>query len=314
MTMADKFCELLILMLLISLHLTCGREIPTLTNNPPTVLIIGPCLSSESGDVIFQWQGTDSDGQVVKYKYKLDTPKEPDGQWSQWSPDMMKSYSNLVNGGFVFNVQAKDNDGDTSEIEIKPFIMRSNVPPDKALLLDNFDSCSLGDRNLLGGRRGVWTEYPGDSESGITEWINSDVKYGGRCALEIMYDVDSPRQAIVGYYFNLNDDSVKIQDLTPYTKIVFFIKGDQEKGFTTRFQIELRRLEQTKEGERFTITGITKLWQQFTVLFEHFRSFDDFNPITDWSTIAELWLIFADDCVDQDKKSGKIYIDDIYFE
>jgi len=30
--------------------------------------------------------------------------------------------------------------------------------------------------------------------------------------------------------------------------------------------------------------------------------------------VAELVIIFADDSIDQDKKTGVIYIDDIYFE
>jgi len=164
------------------------------------------------------------------------------------------------------------------------------------LKVADFDS---GEKpNNLGGDFGAWEKDPTDLTQTCRDSFSSEVKYGDKgYSLRLVYDVDSPNPAYNGFWTKLNN-----QDITGYKELVFYVKGDEEKGFTTRFKVELKN--PTQVGS-FLITGVTGDWQKVTVPLEKFKA------ITEWSQMTEFVVVFDD--LTSNPKEGVIYIDDIYF-
>jgi hypothetical protein len=93
-------------------------------------------------------------------------------------------------------------------------------------------------------------------------------------------------------------------DLTPYDSIVFLIKGDPARGFTTKFRVEIKN--EKGEGATYDLSGITDDWRMISVPLQEAR-----NPgsVTDWTCMSE--LVFTFDDMTCDKKEGVLYIDNV---
>jgi len=164
------------------------------------------------------------------------------------------------------------------------------------LKVADFDS---GEKpNNLRGDFGAWDKDPTDLTQTCLDSFSSEVRCGDKgYSLKLSYDVDSPNPAYNGFWTKLQN-----QDLKDYKELVFFVKGDEEKGFTRRFKVELKN--PTQVGS-FLVTGVTREWQKVIIPFQKFKR------ITDWSQMTEFVVVFDD--LTSNPKEGVIYIDDVYF-
>jgi hypothetical protein len=161
-------------------------------------------------------------------------------------------------------------------------------------------------RSDLGTDIGAWNSNPLDTSQGCT--IEMMKLYGvlGKPTeesrvMKISYDVAASGPAFNGVYIKLNDI-----DLTSYDEMSMVIRGDESKGFTTKFKLEMKN----NKGERvvFVINGITAEWQKMTVPMQ---SLKDLGSITDWTKMKEIVLTFDD--MTCDYREGVLYVDDIMF-
>jgi hypothetical protein len=154
--------------------------------------------------------------------------------------------------------------------------------------------------NNVGGDFGSWNYAPNDETQGCWDAFEATDFTGGEgYAIAMEYDVKSPNPAFCGFWMKLG-----WMDVTPYDILSFWAKGDEVKGYTTRFKIELKN----KQGARavYTVSGIDGKWQEFSIPIKQSRS------IKDWSKMDELTVVFDD--ILATKKVGKIYIDQITFK
>ena len=149
----------------------------------------------------------------------------------------------------------------------------------------------------IGGDFGAWDKDPNDDTQGCREAFFSPGQDGkGKC-IKLTFDVDSPNPAYNGFWMKLVD-----RDLRPYSKLVFWVKGDKEAGFTAKMKIELKN---GSEVSPYYIDNITDQWQKIELPLKSFKR------ITDWSKMKELVLVFED--AQATVKSGVIYFDDVAF-
>lgn len=166
------------------------------------------------------------------------------------------------------------------------------------LVIADFET---GDKpNNLGGDFGAWDKDPNDTTQGCKINFNSDLKHGDKgFALQIDYDVDSPNPAYNGVWMKLGN-----VDGAQYDKLTFWVKGDEVSGFSQKMKLELKN----SKGEvgKFTVSGITKDWQEVVI------PLSSFGGLTDLSSLSEFVIVF-DDMTCSSKKQGTVYIDDIAF-
>lgn len=172
--------------------------------------------------------------------------------------------------------------------------------------------------NSVGGNTGTWNVNPADKTQFCNAIFNLKNRRGdtGYC-LRIDYDIESahtyikdtghsadaiagkrdiPFTAFNGYYTQL-----KGANLTNYKYLIFYVKGDTEKGFTRRFKIEIK---DEKNCSGYIVEWLTDSWQRMAIPLSIFRE------ITDWRNIREIGIVFDPNVT---KKVGTIYIDDINF-
>lgn len=197
-------------------------------------------------------------------------------------------------------------------------VMRAEA---EVLLIDDFDRCQKP--NLISGDYGIWSKTDWDRSMFCSDSFtsNPDIVYGGKgCSLQLDYDVDSPRPAYAGLWMRLE----KI-DLNKYKYLIFYVRGDYNKGFTSRFKVELKNIVKLLKGEDaersprkeprqgkikesdiaiYEVEGIDAQWRQVVVpLAPALQS-------ADFSEAFEFTIVFDDEFVTI--KKGRIYIDNIY--
>ena len=152
--------------------------------------------------------------------------------------------------------------------------------------------------NDIGGDFGAWDKDPNDDTQGCRESFFSPGCDGkGKC-MKLTYSVDSPNPAYNGFWMKLQG-----YDFRPYSKIVWWIKGDKEAGFTTKCKFELKN--QT-EVSPYYIDNITDQWQKIELPLKAFKR------ISDWSKMKEFVVVFEDS--QATVKKGVIYIDNVSIE
>ncbi len=165
-----------------------------------------------------------------------------------------------------------------------------------ALFIDDFDTAEKP--NKFGGDSGTWNKDPEDLTQGCIMSFDGLVRYGEKgFSLKLDYDVDSPNAAYCGYWSKLQD-----KDISRYKYLVFYAKGDDVEGYTTKFILELKNANQSSKR---IVEGINNSWQMFKIPLSEFRE------IKDWKSMKELVITFDD--VTVTNKKGGIYIDEIYF-
>ncbi len=166
------------------------------------------------------------------------------------------------------------------------------------LVVADFDA---GEKpNNIGGDFGAWNKDEEDDTQGCFDSFDSDIKHGNKgYSMKLEYDVDSPNPAYNGFWMKLQN-----QNITAYDKLSFWVKGDEVAGFSPKIKLELKN----SKGElgRYTLSNVTKDWQQVTVPLNQFRG------LTDLTSMTEFVIVF-DDITCKPKKVGTIYIDDVAF-
>lgn len=152
--------------------------------------------------------------------------------------------------------------------------------------------------NNLGGDYGIWSLDWDDATQGCRMHHNRLEKpdeYGA--SIKIVYDVDSENKAACGFFTLLGG-----VDLSEFDRLIFYIKGDKKEGFTRSLEVEISN---PTEVSRYLVSDITEEWQRKAVPLSSFKR------ISDWSDITKFAIVIEDSNVT--KKTGVIYIDDIYF-
>jgi hypothetical protein len=172
------------------------------------------------------------------------------------------------------------------------------------LVVDDFDSGLTV--NNVGGETGTWNCNPEDAEQFCKMELVDNVRVGNKgFSLKLTYDITTnqdylegfPKTAYNGYWSKLNG-----LDVSDYSYLTLYVKGDKEAGYTTTFWIELK---DTNNNSRVQVSGVTSEWQKIKI------SLNEFSNIADWANLVELTTVF-DQIVTA--KEGVIYIDNIAFE
>jgi len=195
----------------------------------------------------------------------------------------------------------------------------------KILLLDDFDEQTF--LNKLGGESYTWNVNPQDKSQGCVPSFDSKIRVGDRgSSLRLDYDIDStitylrdfpdtsyyiydydtdsiigfaneiPHTSYNGFYFLLNNANLK-----DYKYLIFYVKGDPLQGFTRKFIVELKNIDQT---DKFLVDGVSSSWQKIVIPLGMFRT------IGEWRKMTELTIVFNENVT---RKTGTIYLDNIYF-
>jgi hypothetical protein len=121
----------------------------------------------------------------------------------------------------------------------------------------------------------------------------------GGMSLQLDYDVDSPNPAYNGFWMKIREAAVVGLDT-----LSFYVKGDRQKGFTTKIKIELKDKKRGKAT--FLVEHITYQWQKISLTLDP-RSLDK-----DQKRPFEEFVIVFDD-VNSRPKTGRLLFDQIEF-
>jgi hypothetical protein len=166
----------------------------------------------------------------------------------------------------------------------------------QAVMIADFDKG--GKPNNVGGDFGAWDKDSSDKTQYAREGFdNVNTRTGEGYSMRLTYDVDSPNSAYNGFWMKLGN-----LDGTSLKKLVFWAKGDDKKGCTSRLKVELKT---ANERGSFYVDGISSQWTKFQIPLE------DFN-ISDLSAMEEVVFVFEDHT--SLPKEGILYIDDIAVE
>lgn len=184
------------------------------------------------------------------------------------------------------------------------------------LLLDNFNEAKK--ENAIGGATGAWYD-PEDKSIFCTAEADAQVFWGpGGRSLRLDYNIESQRevtqvptnysvafpvnvgnQAFTGYY-----SVFPPQDLSRFSHLILWAKGDDKEGSTRSFKIEIKDGKNTVY-KGYVVDGLTGEWRRFAIPL---RKFTD---IQDWTSIKEFVVAFTRESVT--RKKGTVYLDEIYF-
>jgi hypothetical protein len=166
----------------------------------------------------------------------------------------------------------------------------------QAVLIADFDKGSKP--NNVGGDFGAWDKDTSDKTQYAREGFdNVNTRTGSGYSMRVTYDVDSPSAAYNGFWMKLDSvDGSKLKNL------VFWAKGDERKGCTSRIKVELKT---ASERGAFYIDGVNASWTKFQIPLESFN-------VSDLTALDEIVFVFEDHT--SSPKEGILYLDDIAIE
>ncbi|MDD5135911.1 MAG: CIA30 family protein [Candidatus Omnitrophica bacterium] len=152
--------------------------------------------------------------------------------------------------------------------------------------------------NNLDGVCGSWNVFYSDDTQYCKDEITDAERMNGEgCSLKLTYDVDTKFSSYNGFFTKLMDI-----DVSDYKYLVFYVKGDEKAGYTTRINVELKNRNQTG---RATVDDINGEWKKVVIPLNKFVGMSNFK------NMREFVVVFSD--INVSRKEGVIYIDDIYF-
>jgi len=154
--------------------------------------------------------------------------------------------------------------------------------------------------NEVGGNYGAWNYNTSDPSQRCYSDLELDDPFDPEegYSVRLDYDVLSDKPAFNGFWMKLEGI-----DLTRYDTLSFWVKGDEEIGFTQRFKLELKNI--FGEKTTYIVWGIESDWKEITLAIK------DGVKLIDWSSMAELVIVFDD--ILATKKEGSILIDQFVF-
>lgn len=165
----------------------------------------------------------------------------------------------------------------------------------KLLIIADFESGASP--NNIGGGFGVWNKDPNDQTQGCKlDFITPGHDEQGQ-AIKLTYDVDSPNPSYNGFWMKLENT-----DLSQYKKVSFWLKGDKDAGYSSKFKLELKN---ASEVAPYYVEDLNDTWTLIEI------PMSSFSRLTDWSKMNEFVIVFEDSQATQ--KTGAIFIDDIAF-
>lgn len=168
----------------------------------------------------------------------------------------------------------------------------------RILMIDDFNKRH---KNLLKGNVNAWKCRPTDNSQFTEIKYFRGIRRGDKgYSLRVDYDVDSEQEGSTfnGFYVEL-----KGIDASSYNKVIFYVKGDKDKEFSSVIKIEIKN-NANQSGNTF-VRGIYDQWQKIVIPFSEFTGIDDFK------SLKEFTVVFVDSEVT--KKVGRLYFEDLYF-
>ncbi len=171
------------------------------------------------------------------------------------------------------------------------------------LMIASFEKSGRSD---IGTDIGTWNYNTADPNQGCAIEVVTVKDELGKIGVEtnvlkISYRVASSMPAFNGIYIKLDS-----ADLSPYDEMSMLIKGDRERGYTSKFKIEMKN----DKGERvvYLVKDITGDWQKLVIPMKELKAL---GSISDWTKMKE--IVFTFDDITADVRMGTIYVDDIMF-
>ncbi|MBI4549668.1 MAG: DUF3131 domain-containing protein [Candidatus Omnitrophica bacterium] len=176
--------------------------------------------------------------------------------------------------------------------------------------------------NFLDGESGAWDSDPEDDSAGCeAEIVDLAGPEDSTRALKLTYDVDSvstePVPVQNGFWTKLRNF-----DARNYDHLEFYVKGDAQAGFTTKFRVELKKFKDSERVEKlrggFVVENITQEWQKVSIPLNKMTGILNFTDPAVWKDpsvgrvdLDEFVVVFEGRRVD--RKSGALYLDNIRF-
>jgi len=161
-----------------------------------------------------------------------------------------------------------------------------------SLIADNFE------RGFAKFGAGAWHGGSSAIEDAVAEISDEQAHEGGNYSLGMFYCVE-PDGKFNGAWIKLGG-----LDAGKYGYMVFWLKGDETEGYTEEFKIEIK----SPGGIGvYVVKGVTSEWQKYVIPFTEIENHDKVK----WNDLQEIAVVFEDWRATD--KTGKIYLDDIYF-
>jgi hypothetical protein len=156
----------------------------------------------------------------------------------------------------------------------------------------SFDS---GQRlNEIGG---AFHTFADDTNYECNDFFNSlHARLGTGFALKLVYDVN----ALTPVRNGLVMDLVNIP-IDEYKTLSFYMKGDQEKGFTSTV---IAGIETSRRTRMYELNNVTYRWEKVVIPLSEFKE--------EGETLKEFRFIFQSDYVKN--SNGAVFIDDVTLE
>jgi len=173
------------------------------------------------------------------------------------------------------------------------------VAQTKTLLIADFDDGEP--RTKLGEDLGTWDGFPNDATQRCTMKFEADDALGtsGGRSVRLDYDVDSPNPAYNGFWVKIGN-----ADVSGFDTLSFYVKGDGQKGFTSKIKVELKDMKHGKAS--FLVENITDKWQKISLTLDpHSLDPNQKKPF------EEFVIVFDD--INSRPKIGSLLFDQIEF-
>jgi len=159
--------------------------------------------------------------------------------------------------------------------------------------------------NNVQGNFGGFTPNPEEQVYVCTENIDSAVKHEGSSSLRLDYNVGNGG-AYNGFWMKLGATDDATLDGSAYTKLTFWVKGDEKAGIPSKFKVELKSGK--KKGDYY-VGEVTGEWKKIEIPMDTFAK----KGGVDLSKLSEMTIVFEQKYANPGTQ-GSLYIDEIALE
>lgn len=165
-------------------------------------------------------------------------------------------------------------------------------------------------KNNLGGDFGAWESDPKDPDQSLSlSIVPSDLEGSSKC-LKLDYDMDAEVPSQGGFWMRM-----MYGNFSSYDHLELFVKGDAEKGHTSKLIVEFSKWKTDKKKEKiqtnYIVENIKPYWQKVIIPLNELNGFSSWDRKTEWRDVLEMSINMPDKVLDV--KQGTVYIDNISF-